>query len=52
MSREEFLTVRWNNVLSLALGVPALVYVSYAYFSGLWQVRSGLIALAIVGVLY
>lgn len=52
MSREEFLTVRWNNVLSLILGLPALVYVVYAFSSGLWQERNGLIVLAIIGVLY
>lgn len=27
MTREKFLTVRWNNLLSLGLGIPALIYV-------------------------
>ncbi|MGD2079270.1 MAG: hypothetical protein PVH18_12860 [Chloroflexota bacterium] len=52
MSREAFLTVRWNNVLSLALGLPALIYVVYAFSSGIWLEKGGLIGLAIIGVLY
>jgi hypothetical protein len=52
MSREAFLTIRWNNVLSLALGIPALIYLVYAFSSGLWLERGGLIGLAIIGVLY
>jgi hypothetical protein len=27
MTKEKFLTVRWNNVLTLGLGLPALIYV-------------------------
>jgi hypothetical protein len=52
MTKEKFLTVRWNNILTLALGIPTLVYVIYAFSSGLWQERAGLIGLAIIGVLY
>jgi hypothetical protein len=52
MTKEKFLTVRWNNVLTLALGVPAAVYVFYAFFTTLWTSRGGLIGLSIIGVLY
>jgi hypothetical protein len=52
MTREEFLTVRWNNLLSIALGIPALIFVIYAFSSGLWQERGGMIGLSIIGVLY
>ena len=52
MTKEEFLTVRWNNLLTLALGIPALMYVIYAFSTSLWLTRSGLIGLAIIGVLY
>jgi hypothetical protein len=27
MTKEEFLTVRWNNLLSLAMGLIPLIYV-------------------------
>ena len=31
MTKEDFLTVRWNNLLTLALGIPALMYVIFAF---------------------
>ncbi len=52
MSKEKFLTVRWNNLLSLILGVPTLLYVIYAFSSSLWLTKNGLIWLAVFGALY
>jgi hypothetical protein len=52
MTKEKFLTVRWNNLLSLGLGIPALIYVVAAFSTSIWSTRSGLIGLAIIGVLY
>jgi hypothetical protein len=52
MNKEKFLTVRWNNILTLALGLPALIFIVYAYSSGFWMTRGGLIGLSLVGVVY
>jgi hypothetical protein len=52
MAKEKFLTVGWNNVLTLALGFPAVVYVVYAFSNSLWSEMGGMIGLSIVGVLY
>jgi len=52
MNKEKFLTVRWNNVLSLALGLPAGLYIVYAFSTSLWATRGGLIGLALIGVVY
>lgn len=52
MNREKFLTVRWNNILTLALGLPTLIYILYALSGPLWTTRGGLIWLALIGVLY
>jgi hypothetical protein len=52
MDKTKFLTRRWNNILSLALGVPALGYSIYAYSSPLWTTRGGLIGLSLIGVVY
>lgn len=52
MTREQFLTVRWNNMLTFGLGLPALIYVVAALSTGLWSTQGGLIGLAIIGVLY
>jgi hypothetical protein len=52
MTRERFLTVRWNNWLTLALGLPALIYgiavLSTSALSDFW----GFVGMVIVGVLY
>jgi len=52
MTREQFLTIRWNNLLTLGLGIPALLYVILAFSTSLWTTKGGLIGLAVIGVLY
>jgi hypothetical protein len=52
MTKEQFLTVRWNNLLSLGLGLPALIYVVVVLSTSAWSGQDGLIGLAIIGVLY
>jgi hypothetical protein len=52
MTKEKFLTVRWNNWLTLGLGILGLIYVVFAFSTSLWSERSGLIWLSIIGVLY
>jgi hypothetical protein len=52
MTKEKFLTVRWNNLLSLGLGIPALIYVLVALSTSVWSERGGMIGLAVIGVLY
>lgn len=52
MTREEFLTVRWNNILSVGLGLPTLIYVILAFSTAFWLEREGLIGLAIFGALF
>lgn len=52
MTKDRFLTIRWNDVLSLGLGIPSLIFVVSAFSSTLWMERGGLIVLAAIGVLY
>lgn len=52
MTKEKLLTVRWNNWLSLGLGIPTLIYVVAAFSSPLWTSKTGLIWLSVIGVLY
>lgn len=49
VTKDTFLTVRWNNLLSLGLGIPTLIYVVAAFSTGLWSERGGLIGLAVFG---
>lgn len=52
MTKDKFLTVRWNNLLTLGLGIPSLVYILIAFSNSLWTTKAGLIGLSIIGVLY
>ena len=52
MTKEKLLTVRWNNILAILLGVPTLIYVVIALSTTLWTLQAGLIGLAILGALF
>ena len=52
MKKENFLTVRWNNYLSLGLGIPTLIFVVFAFSTSVWSGRAGLIGLSIFGALF
>ncbi len=52
MTMEGFLTVRWNNLISLGLGIPTLIYVVSALSTSVWLGRGGLIGLSIFGALF
>jgi hypothetical protein len=52
VTKDKFLTVRWNNLLSLGLGLPALIYIVIAFSTPVWSTMGGLIGLAAIGVLY
>ena len=52
MTKEELITIRWNNLLSLGLGLPTLIYVVFAFSTSAWLERTGLIGLAIFGALF
>ena len=52
MARADFMTIRWNNILSLGLGLPALIYVIFAFSSSAWTTKGGMIGLAVIGVIY
>lgn len=52
MTREEFLTVRWNNLISLGLGIPALAYALFALFTSVLSPFTEFIVLVAIGVVY
>ena len=52
MTKEKFLTVGWNNILTLGLGLPALIFVIWAFSGGAWSTTGGMIGISIIGVLY
>ncbi len=52
MTKDKFLTVRWNNLLSLMLGVPALVYVGIVLSTSLLSDTVEFFGLVIIGIFY
>ena len=52
MKKEKLLTVKWNNLLSLSLGLPTLIYVIFSFSGSAWMEKGGLIGLAIFGALF
>jgi hypothetical protein len=52
MTKEKFLTVGWNNILTLALGIPTAIFITIALSGTLWTSKTGMIVLSIIGVLY
>ena len=52
MTKEKFLTVRWNNLLSLGLGIPVLIYAVIVLYTSVLSESAGFIGLVVFGVLY
>ena len=52
MGKEKFLTIRWNNTLSLGLGIPGLIYVIIVLYTSILSASAGFIGLVVIGVLY
>ena len=52
MTKEKFLTKRWNNFLSLVGGLILLVYVVFVFSSSVLSDRAAFIGLVVIGVVY
>ena len=52
MTKQQFLTVRWNNMLSLGLGLPTLAFVGVVMATAVMSDWAGFVGLAVIGVAY
>jgi len=52
MNKEKFLTVGWNNILTLAMGIPTGIFIYWAFASGASSTLGGMIGISIIGGLY
>ena len=52
MRRDRLLTVRWNNRLSIGLGLPALIYVAVVLSTGALSDGAAFAGLVLIGVVY
>ena len=52
MTREKFLTVGWNNRISLGLGLIVVTYVVAVLATSTWASHEGFIGLTLIGVVF
>ena len=52
MTKEKFLTRRWNYIISVVQGVPTFLFVIYGLSTPLGDTQEGMIALSILGALF
>ena len=52
MTKEKFLTRRWNYIISLVQGLPTFAFVIYGLATPLGDTRDGMIILAVLGALF
>jgi hypothetical protein len=52
MTKEEFLTLRWNNILTLGIGLIMLVYVGFVLSTSVLSDVAAFIGLALIGAVY
>jgi hypothetical protein len=52
MTKSEFLTVRWNNILALGLGLILLIYAAVVVSTTVLSDFAAFIGLAVIAVVY
>jgi hypothetical protein len=52
MTKEQFLTARWNNIITLGLGLILLIYVYFVFSSSALSDKAAFIGLVVLGVVY
>ena len=52
MNKEDFLTVRWNNVLALGLGLVFVVYAVVVWSTSVWSDGAAFVGLVVIGAVY
>ena len=52
MTKDKFLTGRWNNIFSLGLGAPLIIYIIIAVFTPVLSDFSRFIGISIFGAVY
>ena len=52
MIKEKFLTVRWNNILTLGMGLITLIYVAVVLSASVLSDVAAFIGLVLIGAIY
>ena len=52
MTKEKFLTARWNNWLTLGMGIPTLAYGVFVLSTSVISDFAGFIGIAVLGAVH
>jgi len=52
MNKGKFLTLRWNNIISVVQGLPTFVFAIYGLSTPLGDTKVGMISLSLLGALF
>ena len=52
VTREAFLTRRWNYIISLAQGLPTFAFIGYGLATPYGESQQGMIVLSVLGALF
>jgi hypothetical protein len=52
VTKEEFLTVRWNNVLTLGLGLVFVIYAVVVWSTSALSDSAAFVGLVVIGAVY
>ena len=52
MTKQDVLTVRWNNRLTVGLGVPTLIFAAVTLVEPVMSAQLSFIVLAVIGSVY
>ena len=52
MTKEQFLTRRWNYIITIVQGVPTFAFMIYGLATPLGETRTGMIILSVLGALF
>ena len=52
MTKEKFLIQRWNNWLTVGMGIPVLIYIVIVLSTSVLSDFTGFIGMVVLGVLY
>ena len=52
MTKEEFLTARWNNVIALGIGLVFVIYAVVAWSTSVLSESAAFVGLVLIGVVY
>ena len=52
MTKDAFLTRRWNNILAVGLGIPLLIYIAVTLSTSVLSEFASFLGMVIIGVVY